>query len=119
MLVPRTVVADGSRVQRPLRMAEFDDDRSLGGAVTCQPFLFRSVFGRVAVVVVPVTVGDAGSGLERGERTAGIASGQADQVLQGFRGELHSPCQAAGIGNGALQQRFDVAVGERFQGKQQ
>ena len=40
-------------------------------------------------------------------------------MVQRLGAELHSAGQAAGIGNGPLQQTLDVLVGERLQGQQQ
>ena len=38
--------------------------------------------------VVRITEGDAGGGLERGQRAAGVPAGEPDQVRQGFGAEF-------------------------------
>ena len=61
----------------------------------------------------------AGAGLQRGERLAGVAAGDADQVLLGLLGERDRAVEPAVAGQRAAQHGADVVVGQRLQGQHQ
>ncbi len=62
----------------------------------------------------------AGSGLlEVGQGAAGVPAGEAQQVGPGLVGQLERAGEAALFGEGAVEQRGDVGVGERLQGEQE
>ncbi|CAM5615657.1 hypothetical protein SALBM217S_06984 [Streptomyces griseoloalbus] len=63
--------------------------------------------------------GGAGGGLQGGERAAGVAAGDAQQVGGGVVGEGDGALEAALVGEGALEQVTDVVVGERLEGKEE
>ncbi len=60
-----------------------------------------------------------GGGLEVGQRPAGVATGQPDQVVAGVLVELERATQAALVGERLGHHGPDVVVGERLEPEQQ
>ncbi|BFO19901.1 hypothetical protein SHKM778_62890 [Streptomyces sp. KM77-8] len=61
----------------------------------------------------------SGGGLQGGERAAGVAARDPQEVVLGVPGERDGALQAPLVGEGALQQIPDVVVGERFEGEEE
>ena len=99
-LVAGTVVPDSGNVKCTLGMFEFDGD----GTLPC---------------IIRIPERDAGGRLQCGKGTAGIAAGKPDEVVQCFLIEAYFPVQAAGIGDGSLDQPFYVRVSQRAERQQQ
>ena len=59
--------------------------------------------------------GDAGRGLERGERPPGVAAGDPDEVLAGVVGQGEAAGQAPLVDDGGVDDLADLLVGERLE----
>src|SRR5690606_2623557 len=77
------------------------------------------VVGGVVQRVRGALGGEQRGRLQVGERAAGVAAGEPDELVERLRGEGDAAAEPAFVGDGPLQHRADVVVAERFEGEQQ